>query len=142
MQEPTEAEQAAEAAMLEHDTEADGMTVTVDAHTAVAVMVAQCREALVENAHRFTCSEANAMREFLLLWADASVADDFAVSHAEGDEPGDDHYEIAVEFCNGPTCSEGICEICHGSGVTGSDGGYTHVEVDGVVVAETRRVQL
>lgn len=49
-------------------------------------------DALFDNASGFTCSEAEAIREFLRLFSDANIARNFLEAHADSDGESDLHF--------------------------------------------------
>lgn len=59
---------------------------------AAEMVVAVARDALLDTATNFTCSEAEVMAGFLRAFADEATADAFMVEHASGDEQDDDHW--------------------------------------------------
>ena len=59
---------------------------------AVYAMLDACEEALLDNAHHFSCSEAEAIADLIREAQDDASAEQFLLAHAADDDEGDAHF--------------------------------------------------
>jgi len=64
----------------------------LDAAAGLAAVLNDGGYVLGDIATKLTCTEANALAEFVAAWITPEFAQEFLAAHAEGDDEGDLHY--------------------------------------------------